>query len=96
MAHFTTRIELYNANLGDYIRLHKEMEMEKFSRIVVGDKGIKCKLPTGEYDKAGNFTIDDVLECAKRASVKVGKRYSVLVTEANSRIWFQLEAVKTK
>jgi hypothetical protein len=50
-------------------------------------------MPTAEYNKEGNYTRDQVFESAKRAAEKVGKKFSVLVTESTGRTWHNLEAV---
>jgi hypothetical protein len=94
MAKFTTRVELHSASLeSDYEKLHSEMEKENFTRIIVSEDGKKYHMPTAEYNKEGNYTRDQVFESAKRAAEKVGKKFSVLVTESTGRTWHNLEAV---
>lgn len=49
-------------------------------------RGVTYNLPTAEYNKRGIYTKDQVLESAKKAAVKTGKQFSVLVTEDFLRI----------
>lgn len=93
MATFTTRVELHYANDDDYETLHAAMEKEGFSRTVVSDDGITYHLPTAEYNRSGNLTRKQVLDSAKKASVKTGRSYSVLVTESRGRTWHNLDTV---
>lgn len=94
MARFTTRVELHDAvSIADYEKLHTEMGKENFTRTLVTDNG-EVKMPTAEYNKDGNYTKEQVLESAKRAASKTGKTFSILVTESNGRVWFNLDTVK--
>jgi hypothetical protein len=94
MVKFTTRVELHSASLeSDYEKLHAEMAKENFTRTIVITDG-EVKLPTAEYNKDGKYTKEQVLDSAKRAATKIGKKFSVLVTESNGRTWCNLETVK--
>lgn len=95
MASFTTRVELHGVNHDSekYELLHKAMKIEGFSQVIKGSDGITYHLPTAEYDKSGNFTLQQVLESAKRAADKTGKKYAVLVTESNGSTWHGLDKV---
>lgn len=94
MANFTTRVELHAANeKTDYDKLHEEMKKEGFGRTVSKDSKNYYQLPTAEYSKVGDFKILDVLESAKIAAAKTGKKFSVLVTQSEiPREWFNLPA----
>jgi len=63
---------------------------------VITDDGRTYQLPTAECDKIGNFTPQQVLDAAKAAAAETGKAYSVLVTEAISRMWVGLSQVTAR
>lgn len=95
MASFTTRVELHDAvYTSDYDTLHAAMAAEGFIRTITSDEGTTYNLPTAEYNKVGTYTRDQVLESAKRAAAKTGRKYSILVTESNGRKWYNLPEVK--
>ena len=97
MALFTTRIELHDAKTSeDYENLHTEMAKEGFTRTIQlqGESTI-YQLPTAEYNKSAELTTAQVLELAKKAAAKTGKKFSVLVTKADGRReWYNLTPVK--
>lgn len=101
MAFFTTRVELHDAkDYSDYEKLHTEMAKENFSRTIQlqGDTVI-YQLPTAEYNYSKTHTPEittvQVLELAKKAATRTGKKFSVLVTKADGRReWFNLSPVK--
>jgi hypothetical protein len=81
MANFTVRVELLDARDEDYENLHKFMAAEGFTRAIkFGD--VVYKLPPAEYSKIEDYTVDDVLQSAKRAAAKTGKRHRILVTKS--------------
>lgn len=94
MNKFTTGVELHKHEEGDYDILHSAMEREGFTRTIVSDKGKEYHLPPAEYNKEGNFTIEQVKDSAKRAAAVTKKEFAVLVTESNGRSWYGLEEVK--
>lgn len=95
MASFTVRVELHDADWDDYEQLHGYMKKEGFARTIRSDDGITYHLPTAEYNLENvNLTGAAVLEKAKRAATKTGKKFGVLVTESNSRTWYGLEQVR--
>ena len=97
MNEFTTRVELHDATVKDYEKLHSEMENQKFSRTITSsDDGTIYHLPTAEYNKIGNFTKYDVLNSAKAAATQTGKKFSILVTVSNGRTWTNLPVVSRK
>lgn len=98
MAKFTTRVELHDAKSPeDYTGLHEYMEEEGFSRRIRFGQ-VRYELPTAEYNYTDEDTIESVLEAAKRAATKTGKKFSVLVTETTvARAHYNLkEAPKFK
>ena len=93
MARFTTRVELHNTNDDDYKTLHKAMEAEGFSRIIVDSKGVRYHLPTAEYNLVADLTLPQVLDSAERAAAKTKRSASILVTKSNGRLWSKLPPV---
>ena len=91
MPNFTTRVELHDANVTDYEKLHSTMEAEGFTRTIVSSEGVKYHLPTAEYNRSGELTRDKVLESAKQAAESTHKHYSILVTESEGRTWWNLK-----
>jgi hypothetical protein len=71
------------------------MERRGFSQII-SDNGTTYHLPTAEYDKAGDLNRQQVLHSAKAAATEAGKRFAVLVTQAESRTWVGLQTVPTQ
>jgi hypothetical protein len=92
---FTTRVELHGANEADYFTLHAAMATEGFVRTIRKDGEPAVHLPTAEYSEIGEFTINQVLEKAKRAAATTRKKFGVLVTQSEvARAWYGLEPVK--
>lgn len=91
MPDFTTRVELHEARPSDYDVLHDAMEAEGFSRQITADDGVTYRLPTAEYIISGAYRRAEVMEKARRAASKTGKRYSILVTESAGWTLFGLE-----
>lgn len=96
MALFTTRVELHDAKTSeDYEKLHIEMGKEGFSRVIQKPGEPVFQLPTAEYNASKDMTVAQVLELAKKAATRTGKKFSVLVTMvAGSREWFNLSVAK--
>ena len=90
MARYTVRVELHNADNDDYESLHEYMEEEGFTRYIVDKDGEKYQLPTAEYNISSSGDKYAVLEKAKRAASRTGKRYMVLVTTSAGRTWHNL------
>jgi predicted nucleotidyltransferase len=90
MARYTVRVELHKADSDDYETLHEYMEEEGFLRYVTDDDGARHQLPTAEYNISSNSDKYAVLNRAKQAASRTGKRYMVLVTESNGRTWYNL------
>jgi hypothetical protein len=90
MATYMTRIELHDAMYRDYEVLHSAMAAEGFSRTIVGDNGIVYQLPTAEYYRSTQLSLEQVLDSAKRAASKTGKNYGAISTVANGSMWIGL------
>jgi hypothetical protein len=96
MSIFTTRVELHNANwTTDYETLHAAMAVEGFTRTTVKDK-VVYNLPTAEYSKVADLNTSQVLELAKKAATKTGKRFSVLVSNCYGREFYNLDLTPKK
>lgn len=87
MANFTTRVELHNAKWPeDYEQLHKEMAKEGFSRTIASSDGTVYNLPTAEYNRISDKTLDDIFKSATKAATATGKSFWLLITEG-TRKW---------
>jgi hypothetical protein len=88
MASFTTRVLLNGyPTADDYTRLHGEMKRRGFSRVIKSDDGAYYWLPSAEYNRQGNVTLQQVLNDAKTAANSVKTPNEVLVTDAKARMW---------
>jgi hypothetical protein len=95
MAYFTTRVELHNANENDYTSLHEAMGVQGFSRTIHKKGEPEYHLPTAEYNKSGDFAINDVLASAKLAASATKRTFEVLVTQSEiGRAWHGLRPVR--
>jgi hypothetical protein len=90
MARFTVRVELHDGKGEDYDVLHTAMEGEGFSRFITDEKGIRYHMPWAEYNRDAGIASNDVLQSAKRAANRTGRKYAVLVTESAGRTWENL------
>jgi hypothetical protein len=95
MANFTVRVELHQAELVDYQRLHVAMEQKGFSRQITADDGRAYYMPWAEYNGSGNLTSAQVRDIARQAADSTGKQNAVFVTEAVSRAWIGLNQLTT-
>lgn len=93
MSKYTVRVELHDASWEDYVELYEHMSVQGFSDVIQSDNGTKYKMPPAEYNHEGTTSGSQVLERAKSAAVKTGRRYAVLVTESTSRTWEGLKRV---
>jgi hypothetical protein len=94
MAKFTIRVELHDAREEDYENLHAAMEKQGFSRTITDDDGVSYHLPPAEYNRLGQLTRDQVLESAKNAATATRLSFSILVSESEARMWWNLDKVK--
>ena len=95
MANFTVRVELHQAVLVDYQRLHVAMEQKGFSRQITADDGSAYHMPWAEYNGSANLTSSQVRDVARQAADSTGKQNAVFVTEAVSRAWIGLSQLTT-
>jgi hypothetical protein len=92
MAKFTVRITLHEAEWEEYSKLYDSLEKEGFRDTISSDKA-SYKLPDGEYAISGNYSLDDILNKAKKAINSTSVEGSVLVTQSSGRTWFGLDKV---
>ena len=91
MSKFITRVELHNAEGGDYVTLHQAMESAGFTRTIRGDNGVLYHLPWAEYYCDVNGTAEAVLEAAKNAVAQTRRFGGVLVSELVRAVWNGLD-----
>ncbi|MGN6283202.1 hypothetical protein [Frateuria sp.] len=88
MEWFLTRVELHNANEGDYATLHDEMERRHFYRFIKSDQGRAFQLPTAEYfSKSETLSPEDVRDIAIAAADATGKANWVLTVRYDFAAW---------
>jgi hypothetical protein len=87
MNQFITRVELHDANEGDYEILHEKMEEFGFSRTILSDRNVEYHLPTAEYYFGGNNTPEKVCQLAIKAATKTKRKHSILLS-LSSEIYF--------
>jgi len=90
MARFTVRVELHDASWEQYEKLYEKMATQGFTD-TIPTTGDAVKMPPAEYNFDGQATKEQVLEKAKSCAAQVVRKYAVLVTESNGRIWYGLE-----
>lgn len=80
MSKYITRVQIKNAEQGDYDRLDKEMEKGSFIR-VRQSKVSPGSLTGGvrEYSYHGVTTIQAVITAAYTAAARLGRQYSLTV-----------------
>lgn len=96
MTNYTVRVELHDADDGDYEDLHKEMRAQGFSRNL-NINGVQWKLPSAEYSIVGELTPAQVLIKAQTAANKVQPipQPSILVTGSSTpRVFSGLKQMK--
>lgn len=83
MTNYTVRVELHDADDGDYEELHKKMRAQGFSRYL-NINGVHWKLPSAEYSIVGELTPEQVLIKAQTAANQVQPQPepSILVTRS--------------
>lgn len=91
MPSYTVRIELHDASLEDRAALQRAMEEQGFKGTISSSLGGVCRLPSDEYDYDGPVTRANVLRMACEAARRLGRMFSVLVTESAGRTWYNLD-----
>ncbi|WP_343463019.1 DUF2622 domain-containing protein [Pantoea sp.] len=85
MTNYTVRVELHDADSGDYNKLHEQMKKQGFSKTIkVGDD--VWELPTAEYSliRAGTTRAKVLAKAEAAASaVQPKPKPSILVTSSN-------------
>jgi hypothetical protein len=71
------------------------METEGFSRVIKGGNGTWYHLPTAEYYRDANLTIEAIRESAGRAATRTGRNYAVLVSQTLGTAWVGLNKVES-
>jgi len=95
MSSYTVRVELHSDQyIPDFETLHRAMQSEGFSKLIVSDAGKTYHLPRGEYDISTSRNYTQVLEAAKRAVAATGQLAEILVTESTRRTWSGLSEKK--
>jgi len=94
MALFTVRVDLEYGDWFDYESLHEGMSSAGFCRQITADNGVVYQLPVGEYSIVGEFTNRQVMEMAKWAAKKAGRKACILLSHATSRTWSGLKTVR--
>lgn len=95
MSTYTVRVELHSSQYNpDFETLHREMNKEGFSKLIVADGGKTYHLPRGEYNISTSKNRSQVLEAAKRAMQATGESGEILVTESSGRSWHGLSEKK--
>src|SRR5690348_2695055 len=106
MKYFQTRVELHGSHHGsaDYTKLHEEMEMRQFHRVIRSDAGNVFHLPPAEYRSySDTLTAQQVRDLAVAAAQAAGyvpwpgawvgsKTCTVIVAESPLVCWSGLEA----
>jgi len=90
MATFTVRMVLHKAAWDDYVQLAAEMAEEGFVDVITSDDGKTYKMPDAEYTGSA-VDRDAAMKKVKAAATRVGKKFSVLITQSNGRQWHNLD-----
>jgi hypothetical protein len=87
---FSIRVELHYASREDYVTLAESLGRVGIVDTVVGDNGVRYKLPPAEYSYVGNATLNQVFEAARTAANSTGRTYAVVANEVLRRTWIGL------
>ena len=88
MPQFIIRVELYEANGEDYLRLHAAMESRGFKRTIVLEDYSVCMLPTAEYLLlSSSLTTQQVLSEAQSAARTVSSSFGVIAVQVAEAPW---------
>jgi hypothetical protein len=88
MPQFIIRVELYEANAEDYLRLHAAMEGRGFKSTIVLEDDSVCILPTAEYLLlSSSLTTQQVLNEAQSAARTVSSSFGVIAVQVAEAPW---------
>lgn len=93
MPRYIVRVELPNADYADYQNLYERMKAHGFDKKIKGSNGVWYYLPDAEYNYEGNLNSDTIFGRAINIAKSVRTKAKVLVTEAVSRRWYNLDKV---
>ncbi|MDO6432841.1 hypothetical protein Q4E93_19695 [Flavitalea sp. BT771] len=80
MSKYITRVQLRNAEQGDYERLDIEMEKGLFVPVREGEASSSGTVETArEYNYRGVTTLQEVITAAYTAAGRIGRQYSLTV-----------------
>jgi hypothetical protein len=86
---FLARVEIHNADLQTYYRLHAAMEAESFSRVITGANDFKqYKMPIGTYWTEAFDDSWEALTAAQRAALPIDTAAQIVLFGAG-QILFQ-------
>jgi hypothetical protein len=74
-----------------YEKLHAEMKMRGFTRVIKSGEPKFYWLPNGTYYRVSNSTRDQVLADAGAAASTVSRHYEVVVSDAPISMWYGLK-----
>jgi hypothetical protein len=88
MPQFIIRVELYEANGEDYLRLHAAMDGRGFKSTIVLEDDSVCMLPTAEYLLlSSSLTTQQVLGEAQSAARTVSISFGVIAVQIAEAPW---------
>lgn len=95
MPRFTIRVELHQATAKQYTDLYQQLAKVGIVDTIMDSKGVKYRLPPGEYNYEGSGTAQDISVKAQTCAGYVVSKYAVFVTESggSGRSWNGLEVV---
>jgi hypothetical protein len=88
---FSIRVELHNATWSDYIKLAEGLRAYGIVDTVLGNDGIRYKLPPAEYHYDGNRALAQVQESARMAGASTGRQHAVVSHEVSRMLWAGLQ-----
>lgn len=95
MTNFTVRVELHQADAGDYEKLHTAMEEGGFVRTIKSKDGKVYQLPSAEYRFASKTEgVKAVCDKAANIAKAIKPNPAILVSKASLTSWKGLQEVK--
>jgi hypothetical protein len=81
---YLLRIELHDADDGDYDKLHEEAAKRSLWRLIEMDDGLVYQLPTGTYWTDEGPSSSDVRDRADRAAAAIGHDNPAIIVAKSS------------